>query len=585
MEAIGLIAEPQTIDFLAEKARTCDPARTLLFVPPGCGVYGPLRRFRTVKVPSGAVDRRTAVRALLQAFPNADRLTLISRRETRSMPQAVAQQLLSDRSDQSDRPGRSASVPQPDPRRYQILVKSFRRFGCLRRLVESIVSLYPEARILVADDSLGCKEDVIPRDGRWVKDHPNVTWYQLPFDVGLAAGRNYLVQKATAPILINCDDDFVFMRETRLDRMIDVLDSAPDVGLVSGLVRQGREVQNYAGRFVWSEGSGGRRRLRVRLNGQVPLRTPAGTRYVPTDLGLNFFAARRDVLLRARWDEAFKVSWEHMDHFLTLHQLGIQLVYTPDVVVDHRPEKPAHYVAYRARRQEYAGYFFNKWNLDGPPAHGLHRERWYPRDKDGEQRLSSAGRPQTTRAKVKPPNVVVCGIGHSGTSIVTRMIAELGWHLGPADHFAELPAVRAINDRLIRSPRHPVPQERMRELLQSLPEPWVIKDPRFVHTIDRWIGVMQPYRPCLLWITRDLDEVAASYRRRGEGGPGAEVRSRGKTLTELWAMCASAWEAWPWSRVRISYEQLTAAVGLFRTDRRPGTDGWVAEVSAIPKAA
>ncbi len=471
---------------------------------------------------------------------------------------------------------------------FQILIKSFRRFDCLKRCVESIQRHYPAARVLVADDSLRPGEE-LPEEGQWVRRQPNVTWFQLPFDVGLAAGRNYLVRHATAPILVNCDDDFVFTSETRLERFLEVLEALPEVSIVTGLMRQGPgRVLNFAGRFRWAPGRDGRWRLRVAPIEEPPRETPGGARYVPTDLGLNFFAARRDALLKAAWDETFKVSWEHLDHFLQLNRHGLRVVYCPDVVVDHRPVKRPEYIAFRARRQEYASYFFSKWNLDGPPHHQLHDEKWWPAGtrtaRQANRRRKPAGRMGIDRQANtqdcpvgSPPNIVVLGIGHSGTSVLAAMLGRLGWDLGPADHYAELPAIRQVNDRLIHAPRDPFPEAEVLELLSHLKAPWAIKDPRFVHTIDRWIPVLKPYQPCLLWITRDLAEVEKSYRRRGEGGPGPQVVSRGKTLQELWDLCVSAWHAWPWGRLRISYEQLSAAVALFRSDRRPGAEGYLVE--------
>ena len=46
------------------------------------------------------------------------------------------------------------------------------------------------------------------------------------------------------------------------------------------------------------------------------------------------------------------------------------------------------------------------------------------------------------------PNIIVYGIGHSGTSIVSKMLHELGWNVGidvDEYHFEDIPT-RELNE-------------------------------------------------------------------------------------------------------------------------------------------
>ena len=91
------------------------------------------------------------------------------------------------------------------------------------------------------------------------------------------------------------------------------------------------------------------------------------------------------------------------------------------------------------------------------------------------------------------PNILLFGVGHSGTSIVAKIIRALGWNLGEADGFSENVAVRGINAQLLGG-RIPEPQKVL-GLLRDLPAPWLVKDPRFVLTLEHWIGWFQTFPP------------------------------------------------------------------------------------------
>jgi hypothetical protein len=76
------------------------------------------------------------------------------------------------------------------------------------------------------------------------------------------------------------------------------------------------------------------------------------------------------------------------------------------------------------------------------------------------------------------PNIVVLGVGNSGTTIVTKMLHALGWQAADADEtFGESVRLREINESGDFSGAA--------EYLAGLPQSWAIKDPRFVRTLGR----------------------------------------------------------------------------------------------------
>lgn len=158
------------------------------------------------------------------------------------------------------------------------------------------------------------------------------------------------------------------------------------------------------------------------------------------------------------------------------------------------------------------------------------------------------------------PNVIVLGVGHSGTTILTRMLIALGWNGNDADEaYAESVSIREMNEHAWRYGLLP---SRAAEQVERLRTPWVLKDPRFCETLHLWTPLLIEKKPALIWITRNPDATEASYRKRGEGAV-----IRGKTRQQNRRNAARQYADWPFAKLHISLEQITAAVELFDTQR------------------
>lgn len=159
------------------------------------------------------------------------------------------------------------------------------------------------------------------------------------------------------------------------------------------------------------------------------------------------------------------------------------------------------------------------------------------------------------------PNIIIIGVGHSGTSILSKMIGRMGWKLNDADEeFGESVSVRNINDLLCQNEL--INYEVFINCLSKFRQPWIIKDPRFCETLHHWTEHMQEYKPLLIWITRDREATEKSYTRRGEGRI-----LRGVTREQNLKNVAKQFQQWPWSKIKISLEDLTNTIKLFDTQR------------------
>ncbi|XP_078280572.1 beta-1,4 N-acetylgalactosaminyltransferase 2-like isoform X2 [Rhinoraja longicauda] len=95
-----------------------------------------------------------------------------------------------------------------------IVTKTFLRYHKLRKLISSIRTFYPNITIIIADDS----ETPEKIEG------PHIQQYIMPFAKGWFAGRNLAVSQVTTKYLLWVDDDFEFTKETKLEKLVEVLE-------------------------------------------------------------------------------------------------------------------------------------------------------------------------------------------------------------------------------------------------------------------------------------------------------------------------------------------------------------------------
>ena len=169
------------------------------------------------------------------------------------------------------------------------------------------------------------------------------------------------------------------------------------------------------------------------------------------------------------------------------------------------------------------------------------------------------------------PNVVVVGVGHSGTTILTKMLGLLGWNTPQADNrYCEHVGMRGANRAALRTQR--LPQPRLQRIMAQLKTqtPWVVKDPRLSVTLDLWVpGFTQIGLPTLCWIQKDLAAVKRSYLKRNEkirgvAGNRWNGSRRGYTVDEQWELLTAQVGQWPGPVITIQYDQLAEVTSLFK---------------------
>ena len=280
--------------------------------------------------------------------------------------------------------GAPGALPLPLARGQRLdeltfIVKAFERPDCLRRLLKSLGDVYPGANVIVIDDSMAA---LLPGDeaSALAQLHElNFTYVRTEHDIGLAAGRNRLVDLVRTPYAALLDDDSILDGTENIMHLVTALE-AGGFDIAGGCVRNPK----YGPGWSYSLSHTGDRLVItpdvVCAAGEPASRPPDfDTTEVAcwkSSLILNFFVGRVEALRdRVRWDPRLKLG-EHEDFFLRAQKNGLSVALCRGISVlnDHSCDASVVYATSRARVFVYWSVFFETWSLrEMQTAAGLYR--------------------------------------------------------------------------------------------------------------------------------------------------------------------------------------------------------------------
>lgn len=405
----------------------------------------------------------------------------------------------------------SVRVTRPEPTEaITACVTEFNRPESLKRLLASLADRFPSLKV-----------DVEPTGGN------------------LSAARNRLADRCRTPFYFMLEEDFVVDSRTSLASLLDVMAAEPNCGGVSAHTDEPKQTgTDNRGRKIWWDRDFSWIGEKVFfVAGRRPVRQAAGTRYRNCDLVLNFGLFRTEMLRTIRYDERIPIGSEHVDFFWRAYRDGRwHFAHVPQVMALHMRDRPGPEYN-KPRRRVFPKYLRRK--------HGVEFIRWAP----GPDDVASPN-------DLALPNVVFLTMGCSNSTILSQMaFSALGFNAGDLDEqYQEERRVRRINENILRAGR-PFPVD-MRRALRRIPQPWLIKDPRFRKTLSHWIGEFEEFRPLLLYVVKDEASVRASYQRHGWRHDPADP-----------ARCEAGFAAWPWKKLRLQAEDLSQAMALWDPSR------------------
>ena len=214
-----------------------------------------------------------------------------------------------------------------DTQDITVICTTFRRDECVKRLLTSIQIQYPHLKTLV-----GYQEDC----------HIDTTFFnteiiRLPDDCGLSYARNALVERVTTPYILLLDDDNWIHKSTDLVQMKKLFNCDKNIGII-GTHSIGDKLPSYEKIYIPTpETLIGIEWERFHQAKLINYYTIDNIKYGYTDICLNAFLAKTEVLKQYKWDNRM-IMGEHMDFFLNLKfNSPYKAVFTPDILIGHTP--------------------------------------------------------------------------------------------------------------------------------------------------------------------------------------------------------------------------------------------------------
>lgn len=401
-------------------------------------------------------------------------------------------------------------------------ITSFERPHHLERLLVSIQKFFPNAKVLVADYS---------------QVHPKITFgkmLELDFDAGISVARNVLAQACTTKYLLMLEEDFVFTQDTKLEPFLDVLtcDTDMQIAVVGGCI-------DMEGERHWYDLD--LRKHRKILYGEKSnnpfTATKNGTYYKLCDMVFNYCLWRTQVLRDNPYPPELKIGEHVVCFYLLKERAQWRVAFTHQTSIYHDlTGRSSDYQSFRTRARALQTAWFNRRDINN-----------YRQPQDGYGTYVP-----------KYTNIVVMGVGHSGTSILSKMLMQCGYNKNDSDEeYGESVSVREVNDRMFTN-SHTL--HHMQTAMDNMLEPWVIKDPRFVYHLDKWATLFAKDPPLLVWIKRDTEAVRESYLRR---------YGKDNLVVKRLALAQDQYNRWPWHKITINYEDIAQAVQMFQFVRKP----------------
>lgn len=229
-----------------------------------------------------------------------------------------------------------------DPGNLTMVVKTFERPQVLRRMLAGARTVF-SGPIIIADDSAE----------PFVSDDPRIRVLPMPFDSGIGAGRNALIDAVDTEYLWMLDDDMILLPDFDIGRPLAYLARNSEVDLCGGRVIELPlwKSPHYPATALFAYRGEPRRPFGTVIDG-LPVRYK-----VP-----NFYVARREAFERARYDSQLK-RIDHNDFFTSAYGKLLCVMDDAWFCLHAGSFFDAHYMSSRMTQQADLVYLSLKWNL------------------------------------------------------------------------------------------------------------------------------------------------------------------------------------------------------------------------------
>lgn len=192
------------------------------------------------------------------------------------------------------------------------------------RCIGSVLSqTYKDLEILVFDDN---SETPLGDGISKAFDDERIICIRSDVTLGVAGGRNKLIEKARGEFLLTLDDDAILKDDGAIERLIGLFEALPDVGLFAMMIVDIVNGRQAGLRIPFPKSD-------IRKNAEI-VNTP---QYVSYFLG-GGHAVRAEVFEKCGpYQSNLLFGCEELDLAYRMLDAGYKIFYTPDVVVEHYP--------------------------------------------------------------------------------------------------------------------------------------------------------------------------------------------------------------------------------------------------------
>jgi len=241
-------------------------------------------------------------------------------------------------------------------------IKTFYRMEKLRNALESLVETGVN-EVIVADD--GPKNSEKEKIYKEMAELLPLRVLKLPYDSGLAYGRNRTVEVTKTPYLFIMDDDMEVLNKKSIFFMKQILENNKKLGAVGGLLIENRRIKSGAHNLEYKNSY----IVRDVPSDTIHIEFVNGIPYMKFDQIMNVALFRMKCLKDYSWDDYYKINFEHLDFYWAHKKLGKwEFAITPIAFFTHNPGGDKTYKKFRLNTERYKQskeYLLKKWNLEG----------------------------------------------------------------------------------------------------------------------------------------------------------------------------------------------------------------------------
>lgn len=228
------------------------------------------------------------------------------------------------------------------------IYKSFERQAMAKKLYQNIQKYYPNARVIISDDSFKPLE---------IKGQ-NLKIIHLPFNSGLSKGLNAALNEVTTPYVMHMDDDELLTLRSNIADELRFLKQHQEVDLVGfGVLSTPKcEDPKKSSHLYYKQ---------LMQEALKPLKIPHLTKIDETHFVVgktaNIFLARSDKLKEIGWDDNIRIL-DHNDFFVRAAGNIVSVINPTTAIFHYHNQFDNNYQQYRSDIQKDRDYIRKKYS-------------------------------------------------------------------------------------------------------------------------------------------------------------------------------------------------------------------------------